>query len=100
EGDIRFVHFVEGADVLIHDAQYTEAEYPLKVGWGHSTVDYAVEVALAGNVKKLVLFHHDVVRTDDQVAELEEYARRKVKERGRSLEVFAAAEGLEIELEE
>ncbi len=100
EGDVRFIHFIEGADVLIHDAQYTEQEYPKKVGWGHSTVDYAVEVALAAKVGHLVLFHHDVIRTDDQVAQLEEYARNKVAERGSSLIVTAAAEGTEIDLEE
>jgi phosphoribosyl 1,2-cyclic phosphodiesterase/CheY-like chemotaxis protein len=100
EGDQRFVGFVQDADVLIHDAQYTEAEYPSKVGWGHSTVEYAVEVALSGNVKHLVLFHHDVNRTDDQVAELEAYARDIVHARGSDMLVSAAAEGWEIDLEE
>ncbi|HLQ33266.1 MAG TPA: response regulator [Chloroflexota bacterium] len=100
EGDMRFVSFVEGADVLIHDTQYTEAEYPHKVGWGHSTVEYAIEVALAGNVKHLVLFHHDTTRTDDQVAALEAYAREIVAKRGADLQVSAAAEGWEIDLEE
>ncbi|HEX6511060.1 MAG TPA: response regulator [Chloroflexota bacterium] len=100
EGDTRFVSFVEDADVLIHDAQYTDAEYPSKIGWGHSTVEYAIEVALAGRVKHLVLFHHDVNRTDDQVAELEAYGREIVRSRGADLEVSAAAEGWEIDLEE
>src|SRR5581483_9038494 len=96
EGDARFVDFVEGADVLIHDAQYTEAEYPNKVGWGHSTVEYAVEVALVGGVKHLVLFHHDPARTDDQVLALEAYAREIVRKRGSDMQVSAAAEGWEI----
>ena len=100
EGDVRFVNFVDGADVLIHDAQYTEAEMPSKVGWGHSSVDYAVEIALAAHVRHLVLFHHDTTRTDDQVDELEQYAQRKVRERGAGLIVTAAAEGTEINLEE
>jgi len=100
ESDQRYVGFVTGADVLIHDAQYTEQEYPSKIGWGHSTVDYAVEVALAADVKHLVLFHHDVVRGDDQVAQLEQYARDKVRQRGSDLLVSAAAEGWEIDLEE
>src|SRR5579884_2874638 len=100
EGDRRFVAFVAGADVLIHDTQYTEAEYPQKIGWGHSTVEYAIEVALAGQVRHLVLFHHDVTRTDEQVAELENYARKLVRERGADLQVSAAAEGWEIDLEE
>ena len=100
EGDVRFVGFVKGADVLIHDAQYTEAEYPSKVGWGHSTVEYAVEVALAGGVKHLVLFHHDVNRSDDEVARLEAYARDIVQARGSDMQVSAAAEGWEIDLQE
>jgi phosphoribosyl 1,2-cyclic phosphodiesterase/CheY-like chemotaxis protein len=100
EGDQRFVSFVQDADVLIHDAQYTEAEYPSKVGWGHSTVDYAVEVALAAGVKHLVLFHHDVTRTDTQVAQLEQYAREKLHQLGSDMQVSAAAEGTEIDLQE
>lgn len=100
EGDARFVDFVEGADVLIHDAQYTEEEYPGKVGWGHSTIEYAIEVALTGGVKHLVLFHHDPMRTDDQVAGLEAYAREIVRKRGGELQVSAAAEGSEIDLQE
>jgi phosphoribosyl 1,2-cyclic phosphodiesterase/CheY-like chemotaxis protein len=100
EGDRRLVSFVQGADVLIHDAQYTEAEYPAKAGWGHATVEYAVEVALAGGVKHLVLFHHDVVRTDQQVAALEAYARDIARQRGSDLRVTAAAEGLELEVKE
>ncbi len=100
EGDARYIDFIEHADVLIHDAQYTEAEYPSKVGWGHSTIEYAVEVALTGGVKHLVLFHHDPARSDDQVAELEEYAREIVRRRGADLQVSAAAEGWEIDLEE
>jgi phosphoribosyl 1,2-cyclic phosphodiesterase/ActR/RegA family two-component response regulator len=100
EGDLRFVSFVRDADVLIHDAQYTDAEYPSKAGWGHSTIEYAVEVGLAGKVKHLVLFHHDVNRSDDEVAQLEAYARDLVEARDSPMQVSAAAEGWEIDLEE
>ncbi|MGH2363817.1 MAG: response regulator [Chloroflexota bacterium] len=98
DGDRRFAAFVEGADVLIHDAQYTAAEYPGKIGWGHSPVEYAVEIALAAHVRHLVLFHHDVDRTDAQVSDLVHAARATVQRRGGSLQVSAAAEGLELDV--
>ncbi len=99
EGDRRFVAFAHGADVLIHDAQYTSAEYGKKAGWGHSPLEYAVEVALAAQVKQLVLFHHDIDRTDDQVRELVWLARYMVAERGATMQVDAAAEGWEMTVE-
>jgi len=46
-GDQRHVAFLEGADLIIHDAQYSDEEYAGKIGWGHSTVEYATDVALA-----------------------------------------------------
>ncbi|HEY1956599.1 MAG TPA: MBL fold metallo-hydrolase [Polyangiaceae bacterium] len=65
----------EGADVLIYDAQYTPDEYQGKVGWGHSTYVAGAEVARAAGVGKLVLFHHDPMRTDEGVAAIEDAAR-------------------------
>ncbi|HVA24092.1 MAG TPA: response regulator [Chloroflexota bacterium] len=100
EGDRRLVSFAAGADVLIIDAQYTEEEYPKKVGWGHGTVEYAVEIGLAAEVKQLLLFHHDTIRSDQQLAGLEAKARTLVAKRGATMEVLAAAEGLEIALDE
>ena len=64
-----------GADILIYDAQYTPDEYPSKVGWGHSTWQAGVELARAAAVPQLVLFHHDPMRTDSQLAALEASAR-------------------------
>ncbi|MGH9224580.1 MAG: MBL fold metallo-hydrolase [Acidimicrobiales bacterium] len=58
---------VEGVDVLIHDAQYTAAEFPARATWGHSAIDYAVRLAESAGAKSLVLFHHDPSRTDDQL---------------------------------
>jgi phosphoribosyl 1,2-cyclic phosphodiesterase len=52
------------ADVLLHDAQYSATEYHSHVGWGHSSIDHAVAFALASNVHRLVLFHHDPGHTD------------------------------------
>jgi phosphoribosyl 1,2-cyclic phosphodiesterase len=64
-----------GADILVYDAQYTPEEYPTKVGWGHSTWQAGVELARAAAVPQLVMFHHDPMRTDDQLAAIEAAAR-------------------------
>ena len=65
--DARHAEFLRDADLVIHDSQYTAAEYPAKVGWGHSTAEYAVDVSLAARVKQLALFHYDPTRTDEGV---------------------------------
>src|SRR5262245_33359758 len=64
-GDAAHIEFIRDADFVIHDAQYTAAEYQTKIGWGHSTIEYVVDVGMAGNVKKLALYHHDPNRGDD-----------------------------------
>jgi len=57
--DDALCRFVAGTDLLIYDASYTEAEYALRVGWGHSTWPAALRLADAACVGQLVLFHHD-----------------------------------------
>jgi len=64
-----------GATVLLHDAQLTEEEYAARVGWGHSSVDAAVAFARLVAVERLVLFHHDPMRGDDDVERLATYAQ-------------------------
>jgi CheY-like chemotaxis protein/phosphoribosyl 1,2-cyclic phosphodiesterase len=98
--ELGHIAFLSHADLVIHDAQYTAAEYPQKVGWGHSTVEYAVDVALAAHAKRLALFHHDPLRDDAAVDRLVDICRQRVVARGATLEVFAAAEGQVIELPE
>jgi phosphoribosyl 1,2-cyclic phosphodiesterase len=56
-----------GADLLIHDAQYTAAEYPAHVGWGHSSIPQALAFAAAAGVRRLVPCHHDPSHTDDML---------------------------------
>jgi phosphoribosyl 1,2-cyclic phosphodiesterase len=95
-GHADVVDFARGADVLIHDAQYTDEEYYgghlNKSGWGHSTVRQAAEAARDAQVGELLLFHHDPSHDDASVRGLEGLARRTFP-RAR-----AAHEGLEIEL--
>ena len=81
-----------GADLLIHDAQYTTAEYAERVGWGHSSVDDAVAFADLVGARQLALFHHDPSRSDDAVDALLDHARRA----RRAGEVVAARQGLPI----
>lgn len=75
------IEFIQSADVLIHDAQYLNREYrsasnPRK-GWGHSTVEGAVEVARKGRVKKLILFHHEPTHDDKIIKAMEFRAQRR-----------------------
>ena len=97
--DARHAAFLAGADVVIHDAQYDAAGYASKVGWGHSTMEYAVDMAASVGVRRLVLFHHDPARTDDALDQLVSDARVRAASSGSELEVGAAAEGDEIVLE-
>lgn len=96
----RHARFAEGADLLIHDAQYLSEEYPARRGWGHSTIDYAVDVAISAGVRRLALFHHDPMRDDAAMDRLLARARERALALGSDLEVLAAAEGGEIEIEE
>jgi phosphoribosyl 1,2-cyclic phosphodiesterase len=63
------------ADVLLHDAQYSEAEYPYKVGWGHSSIEHVVTFGRRAGVGRLVLFHHDPLHTDGELEQLLDRAR-------------------------
>lgn len=65
------VEFVKGTDLLIHDAQYTEDEYTAaRIGWGHSHMEYALEIGSKARVKRLAFFHHDPDRTDEELDKL------------------------------
>ncbi|MEB3238128.1 MAG: GAF domain-containing protein [Candidatus Sericytochromatia bacterium] len=98
-GDRRHVAFVAGADLLIHDAQYLAEEYGGRAGWGHSTVEYVVDVAVAAGVGKLALFHHDPMRSDDGVDALLGRARDLARQSGSTCEIVAAAEGATLVVE-
>jgi ribonuclease BN (tRNA processing enzyme) len=96
EADQRLVDFARGADILIHDAQYSEEDYDgadPKRGYGHSTPTMAVRVAREAQVGRLVLFHHDPHYDDRAVVELERRARAVFPD------VLTAREGLELRLD-
>mmetsp|Transcript_10852 Transcript_10852/g.23450 ORF Transcript_10852/g.23450 Transcript_10852/m.23450 type:complete len:751 (+) Transcript_10852:136-2388(+) len=91
--DQSHAKFIADVDVLIHDCQYYFSEYSQesvpKESWGHSTVEYVVDVAFFSNVRRLILFHHDPQRTDLQMDSLVGFAR----ERARVLEERFFGEG-------
>lgn len=91
------LELADGVDVLIHDAQFTEAEFAERPHWGHCSIRYALEVAHQAKVKQLVLFHHDPMHDDDMIDQLVIEA----KEMATGLDigsVVAASEGLKITL--
>lgn len=68
--DTRNAHlesFVAGVDLLVADAQYTDAEYPSRKGWGHSSISQAVAFGRRVGVPRLILTHHETTRTDDEL---------------------------------
>jgi phosphoribosyl 1,2-cyclic phosphodiesterase len=91
--DPEFITFMEGADMLIHDAQYTADEYQhAKEGFGHSTIHMATEVAQAARVGKLILFHHEPTYDDDKLDAIEAEAKTLFAN------TYSAFEGMEIDL--
>ena len=86
------VELARGADVLVHDAMYTAAEYEQRQGWGHSTWAGALATAEAARVRTLVLFHFDPERHDRA---LDGILRRAQKQFPRTI---AAREGLTVRI--
>jgi phosphoribosyl 1,2-cyclic phosphodiesterase len=87
-----------GADVLLHDCQWSEDEYPARVGWGHSSVAHAVEFARRAEVGRLVLFHHDPDRSDAELDRLVDRAQ-ELWDGASGAPPVAAHEGMAIELD-
>jgi phosphoribosyl 1,2-cyclic phosphodiesterase len=88
------------ADLLIHDCQYTDAEYPAHLGWGHSAVSHTLRFARRIGARRLLLFHHDPYHTDHELDATLRAARADWAALGRRPDELAmAAEGLEVTVE-
>lgn len=98
EENEKILQFMKGADVVLHDTQYTAQEYRAsKMGWGHSSFEYAINASHKAKAKKLYLFHHDPNRTDTELTELE--LRYQAQLEGKtSMRVEMAREGTTIVL--
>lgn len=90
--DANVVALIQGVDLMIYDSTYTDAEFPSKIGWGHSTWQEAVRLAQANGVKRLAIFHHDPEHTDEIMAEIEAEAIRTWEG------AFVARDGMEVVL--
>lgn len=99
EGDRRHAAFMQGADVIIHDSQYTPEEYPAKKNWGHSTYSYVAKIAAAAGVKRVFLTHHDPTHDDAFLDRIEAEAREVAASLGSPLEISCAREGFEAVFE-
>ena len=93
-----YCSFSSHADLLIHDAEYTEKDYKRTKGWGHSGYKEALSLALEANVKKLGLFHHNQERTDEGVDQIVEDCHKIIEETHSSLKCFAVSQDMEIRL--
>ena len=87
--------FINGADVLIADCQYTKDEYKDKIGWGHSPIEKIIEICNENNVKNLFAFHHDPVRTDEQLDIMLDNAQKLVKS---PMKLYGARERMTVYL--
>ncbi|MCP4502208.1 MAG: MBL fold metallo-hydrolase [Deltaproteobacteria bacterium] len=93
-----FLDFCHGADLLICDGQYTDKEYPTKIGWGHPRATTCVDLALQAEVKQLAITHHDPMQTDDDVDDKIGACRVRAHPHRPEMVVFAAREGLELKI--
>lgn len=93
-----YLEFSRGADLLIHDAEYTEEDYEIKKGWGHTRYMDALMLAFEAGVESFGLFHHNQERTDSELDEIEKDCYRIVENSLEDLILYPIYEGLEIEL--
>lgn len=99
EENRRMAQFIQGADLLVYDTQYTAQEYrDSRVGWGHSPIEHAIDLARRNQVKRLALFHHDPQRTDTQLDEFTQRYCTNSNSNDNGLEIFFAREGTTIQL--
>jgi phosphoribosyl 1,2-cyclic phosphodiesterase len=92
----RLVAFLDGVDLLFHDAMFADEDYDRFRGWGHSTYGQAIRLAEDAGVRRLALFHHAPDRTDDELDAILDALRADLAARGSSLELIMAAEGEEL----
>ena len=91
-----YIDFIYNADLLIADGQYTEEEYPSKVGWGHSSIQVLLDIAYQAHVKQLAIFHHEPQHSDKFLDELWMKNRSKYLSNYKKMYIFWAREGLTL----
>lgn len=94
----EYVEFCRGADLLIHDAEFTDKEYAFTRGWGHSTWRKALQLAMDAEVKQFGLFHHNQDHSDDMIDDIVLSCRKVLAEHGVDIHCFGTRQGTEIDL--
>jgi phosphoribosyl 1,2-cyclic phosphodiesterase len=97
---ISGLELARGSDVLIHDAQYTDEEYPQHLGWGHSSMSDVLQLARRAGAGRLLAFHHDPLHSDDKLDAMATEAQRRWNSLGGGAGgVELATESTEMEIE-
>lgn len=87
---------IANVDLLIHDSQYTDEEYRIRVGWGHSTIEQALKLAKLANVKNFITFHHDPSHEDIALDTMLKMAAADIQS---NIKIYPGKEGLTTDLE-
>ncbi len=93
-----YLEYARGANLLIHDAEFTEEEYKTTRGWGHTVYKDALKLALEAKVNQFGLFHHNQEHSDQKLEEKLDDCQRIIKEHQSNLRCFLVSEGMEITL--
>jgi phosphoribosyl 1,2-cyclic phosphodiesterase len=89
----EYVRFAAGADVLLHDGELTAEEYHTRRGWGHSTWEDALGLALDAGVRRFGIWHHNMQRDDDAIDLIVKECEARVRAAAADMECFAARQG-------
>jgi len=94
----EYLEFSRGANLLIHDAEFTENEYSKTRSWGHSIYTDALNLAIEAEVEEFGLFHHNQERSDREVDDIVKHCNEIIAEKKSSLKCFAVKSGMKIKL--
>ncbi len=94
----KYVEFCSGADILMHDAEFTVEEYKMTKMWGHSVYEDVLDLGIKAGVKKLGLIHHNQSRSDEELDRIVIKCRKYIQDKGSSMECFAVAQDMVVEL--
>jgi phosphoribosyl 1,2-cyclic phosphodiesterase len=98
EQEKEYMDFIEGADLLIADGQYTQEEYDRSIGWGHTSLPLLMPTAYKAKVKQLAVFHHDPQHSDTFLDELWVDYLHEYQSKKPSMHVFWAREGMTLKI--
>ncbi|MBF0117536.1 MAG: MBL fold metallo-hydrolase [Desulfobacterales bacterium] len=87
----EYIEFCKGANLLIHDGEYTPDEYKITIEWGHSNYSSVLDLGIKAKVKRLGLFHLNQERTDREMDNIVESCRKNIQIQGIDIDCFAVA---------